>query len=75
MTTAHAMGTISHHLLPAFILTGATMMFHLAHAACDEANEQEKTYNDKEPGNKGKEFAGHVFPEFCKQQSACKDSQ
>jgi len=69
------MPKVFHHLLPAFVLTGATMMFHLANAACNKANEKDESYNDEEPGNKGKEFAWHIFPEFCKQQCACKYGQ
>ncbi|MEI6436396.1 MAG: hypothetical protein WCP32_16320 [Bacteroidota bacterium] len=75
-TTLHVLVTIfPHHLVPEIVLTATTMMFHPANAARYKANEKDKSYNDKEPGNKSKEFAGHFFPEFCKQQSACQYCQ
>jgi len=35
-----------------------TMMCHPANPTSYKANEKDESYNDKEPGNKGKEFAG-----------------
>jgi hypothetical protein len=64
-----------HHFVPAIGLTGKTMMCHPANATPDKANEKDESYYDKEPGDKGKEFAGHVFSEFCEQQGTCKNSQ
>jgi len=61
--------------MPAIGMTRKTMMCHPANAACDKANEKDKSYCDKEPGDKGKEFAGRIFFEFCKQQSTCKNCQ
>jgi hypothetical protein len=70
-TTLHAMVPfIHHHLMPAIWLTGITMMGHPADAASDKANEKDESYHDKKPGDKGKEFTGHILPEFCKQQGA-----
>ena len=63
-----------HHLSLAIGLPGTTVVFHLANGAPDKANEKYKSNNDKEPGDKSKEFAGHIFPEFCKQQGTCKNS-
>lgn len=55
-----------HHLLPAFIWTHLMAMRHPVNAACEEANEQYETNNDKKPGNKGKDFAKPVLLELCK---------
>ncbi len=63
-----------HHLMLEIVMRGTTMMCHLANATSNKANEKDETYNDKEPGDKGKEFAWHVFSEFCKQQGPCKNS-
>jgi len=57
----------------AIVLTGKTMMGHPADATPDKANEKDESYYDKEPRYKGKEFSGHVFPEFCEQQGAGKN--
>ena len=62
------MVTIFHpHLMPAIVMTAKTMMFHLADTTSDKANEEDESNHDEKPGDKGKEFAGHVFSEFCKQ--------
>jgi hypothetical protein len=74
-TTLHSMVTIfHHHLMLAAGLTRKTMMCHPANATSYKANEKDESYYDKEPGNNGKEFSGHVFSEFCKQQGTCKNS-
>ena len=67
--------TFHHHFMPAIVLTRKTVMCHPADATSDETNEKDEPYNDKKPGDKGKEFAGHIFPEFCKQQVASKNSK
>jgi hypothetical protein len=75
-TTLHSMVTIfHHHLSVAFGLISTTMTCHFANATSYKTNEKDESYYDKEPGDTGKEFAGHVFSEFCKQQSTCKNSQ
>lgn len=55
-----------HHLLRAIVMAAKAMMFHLANTTCNKANEEDESNCDKEPCNKGKEFAGHLFSEFCK---------
>ena len=55
-----------HHLMLAIVLTSKTMMCHLANATSYKANEKDESYYDKKPGDIGKEFAWHVFSEFCK---------
>ncbi|MEI6456728.1 MAG: hypothetical protein WCO93_10615 [bacterium] len=55
-----------HHLMPAIVMTAKAMMFYLADAACDKTNEKNKSYYDKEPGDKSEEFTGDLFFEFCK---------
>jgi hypothetical protein len=73
-TTLHSRITIfHHHLMLAIGLTRKTMMCHFTNATSYKANEKDESYYDKEPGDKGKEFAGHVFSEFCKQQGTCKN--
>jgi hypothetical protein len=75
-TAVHSgVAILHHHLLPAFGLTVTNVMFHLANSACNKANEKDESHHDKEPGYHGKEFAGIVFSEFCKQQGACKNSK
>jgi hypothetical protein len=75
-TTLHIMATIfHHHFMPAIVMTAKTVMCHPANAASYKANEKDKSNYDKEPGDKSKEFAGHIFFEFCKKQGSCKDCQ
>ena len=70
----HSMVTLfHHHLMPAFGLTGTSMMCHPADAAPDKADEKDESDNDKEPGDKREEFAGQLFFEFCKQQRTRKN--
>jgi len=66
--------TLHHHFMLVIVVTRKTMMCHLTNATCYKANEKDESYYDKEPGDKGKEFAGYIFSEFCKQQGACKNS-
>ena len=57
-TTLHIMATIfHHHFMPAIVMTAKTVMCHPANATSDKANEKDESYYDKEPGDKGKEFA------------------
>ena len=63
--------TLHHHLLLTTAMTGLIPMCHLA----DVSDKQNKTYYNKEPGNKVKEFTKLFLPCFGQQQSACKDCQ
>ncbi len=42
-----------HHLMLAIVMTVKTMVFHLANATGDKANEKDESYYDKKPCDKG----------------------
>jgi hypothetical protein len=53
--------------MPAIRLTRKSMVFHFVNSTSYKSYEKDESYNYKEPGDKGKEFARGFFPEFCKQ--------
>ena len=57
---------LHHHLLPETGMSWTTMMCHPANTTPDKTDEQDESHYYKEPGNKSKEFAGHILPDFCK---------
>lgn len=65
--TVHSRVTLLHHHFmtePGLILTA--MVFHPANTTSDKTDEQDESHHYKEPGDKSKEFAGHILPGFCK---------
>jgi hypothetical protein len=80
----HRAATVAHHSVPAALhhhfmfetgFAAATVVLHPADAQRDGSEEQEKSYDDKKPGDTGKRFSQVLFFELCEQQRAGKNGQ
>jgi len=62
-----------HHFMLTTWPTHATVVRHPADTAGNKTDEKHKPDDNKEPGDKGKEFTGLVFLEFCQQKRTGKN--
>jgi len=64
-----------HHFLLEIWLAGETVLCYPANANSNKAEEKDESGDNEEPGDADEKFTHHLFPEFCKQQGARKNSE